>query len=62
MEATFTKEEIKKLIDVLRWVNTATQDTKESRQQLQDISTKLRIIFKSLHHDEQVMFKTGGLV
>ena len=62
MEATFTKDEIRKLIDVLRWVNTATQDTKESRQQLQDISTKLRIIIKSLQHNEEVTFKTGGLV
>ena len=62
MEATFTKDEIRKLIDVLRWVNTATQDTKESRQQLLDISTKLRIIIKSSQHNEEVTFKTGGLV
>ena len=56
MNANFTKDEIKKLVDVLGWVSVATQDTKESRQQLQDITTKFRIILKSLHEEGNVNF------
>ena len=54
MKATFTKDEVKRLLDVLNWVNTATQDTKESREQIRDIMTKLRIMLKSSPEKDEV--------
>ena len=54
MKATFTKDEVKRLLDVLNWVNTATQDTKESREQMRDIMTKLRIMLKSSPEKDEV--------
>lgn len=47
MKITLTKDEVEKLIRTLDWVNFATQDTEESREQIKTIIAKLAVGLKS---------------
>lgn len=48
MKITLTVREAKKLMNVLSWVNSATQDSPEGREMLEDITMKIKIAMKSL--------------
>jgi hypothetical protein len=47
MKITLTKDEVEKLIRTLDWVNFATQDTEESREQIKTIIAKLAVGLKN---------------
>ena len=56
MKTIFNREEVERLLRVLEWVDIATVDTDEAKQQLKDIAMKLKVALKERPEDREFEF------
>ena len=56
MKTIFNREEVERLLRVLEWVDIATVDTDEAKQQLKDIAMKHKVALKERPEDREFEF------
>lgn len=52
MKMTFTRDEVSKMLRLLEWINIATMDTDEAKQQVVEIAMKLKVALKNTEDED----------
>lgn len=52
MKMTFTRDEVSKMLSLLEWINIATMDTDEAKQQVVEIAMKLKVALKNTEDED----------
>jgi len=55
MKMTFTRDEVNRMLRLLEWINIATMDTDDAKQQVVEIAMKLKVALKNTE-DENFEF------
>ena len=56
MKTVFNREEAERLLRVLEWVDVATVDTDDAKEQLRNIAMKLKVALKEQPEDQEFEF------